>query len=103
MHGPHITACEAVFNGCCPSPVIDYIGRHGVVFVGRTNQNATVREAINSCLSEGVANKQDIYTKVADELGVPRPTVRRVAGDLRNEIATKIQILQSPKQESETD
>ena len=39
--------------------------------------------------------KQDIYTKVVDELGVPRPTVRRVARDLRNELLEKIQILQS--------
>jgi hypothetical protein len=32
---------------------------------------------------------------VVDELGVPRPTVRRVARDLRTELLQKIQILQS--------
>ena len=42
-----------------------------------------------------MTDKQDIYTKVVDELGVPRPTVRRVARDLRNELLEKIQILQS--------
>jgi len=42
-----------------------------------------------------VRDKQDIYTKVVDELGVPRPTVRRVARDLRNELLEKIKILQS--------
>ena len=46
-------------------------------------------------LDKGVTDKQDIYTKVVDELGVPRPTVRRVARDLRNELLDKIQILQS--------
>jgi len=43
----------------------------------------------------GLTDKQDIYTKVVDELGVPRPTVRRVARDLRNELLDKIKILQS--------
>jgi hypothetical protein len=42
-----------------------------------------------------MTDKQDIYTKVVDELGVPRPTVRRVARDLRTELLQKIQILQS--------
>ncbi len=63
--------------------------------MNRTNQSAVIREAINSCLDRGVTDKQDIYTKVVDELGVPRPTVRRVARDLRSELLEKIQILQS--------
>ena len=42
-----------------------------------------------------INNRQDIYTKIVDELGVPRPTVRRVSRDLRTEILQKIQILQS--------
>ena len=46
-------------------------------------------------MDKGVTDKQDIYTKVVDELGVPRPTVRRVAIDLRTELLQKIQILQS--------
>ena len=46
-------------------------------------------------MTKGVTDKQDIYTKVVDELGVPRPTVRRVARDLRTELLQKIQILQS--------
>ena len=59
------------------------------------NQSTEIKEAINSLLDEGVKDKQDIYTKVVDELGVPRPTVRRVARDLRNELVAKIEILQS--------
>lgn len=38
---------------------------------------------------------QDFYSKIVDELGVPRPIVRRVARDLRAELLQKIQILQS--------
>lgn len=63
--------------------------------MNRTNQSSVIKEAINSYLDKGVTDKQDIYTKVVDELGVPRPTVRRVARDLRNELLQKIEILQS--------
>ena len=63
--------------------------------MNRTNQSTIIKEAINSYLDKGVTDKQDIYTKVVDELGVPRPTVRRVARDLRTELLQKIQILQS--------
>lgn len=63
--------------------------------MNRTNQSTVIKEAINSYLDKGIKDKQDIYTKVVDELGVPRPTVRRVARDLRNELLEKIKILQS--------
>ena len=70
------------------------------IFVNRTNQSTVIKEAINSFLDEGVTDKQDIYSKVVDKLGVPRPTVRRVARDLRNELLTKIKILQSEAQQT---
>ena len=63
--------------------------------MNRTNQSTVIKEAINSYLDKGLSDKQDIYTKVVDDLGVPRPTVRRVARDLRNELLEKIRILQS--------
>ena len=63
--------------------------------MNRTNQSTVIKAAINTLLDNGVRDKQDIYTKVVDELGVPRPTVRRVARDLRNELLEKISILQS--------
>lgn len=63
--------------------------------MNRTNQSTVIKQAINSYLEKGLTDKQDIYSKVVDELGVPRPTVRRVARDLRNELLTKIKILQS--------
>ncbi len=68
--------------------------------MNRTNQSSVIKEAINSLLDDGVTDKQDIYSKVVDKLGVPRPTVRRVARDLRNELLTKIRILQSEAQQT---
>jgi len=68
--------------------------------VNRTNQSTVIKEAINSLLDEGVTDKQDIYSNVVDKLGVPRPTVRRVARDLRNELLTKIKVLQSEAQQT---
>ena len=63
--------------------------------MNRTNQSTVIKEAINSFLDDGITDKQDIYSKVVDKLGVPRPTVRRVARDFRNELLTKIKVLQS--------
>ncbi len=63
--------------------------------MNRTNQSTVIKAAINSCLEKGLTDKQDIYTTVVSELGVPRPTVRRVARDLRTELLEKIKILQS--------
>jgi len=68
--------------------------------VNRTNQSTVIKEAINSLLDEGITDKQDIYTKVVDKLGVPRPTVRRVARDFRSELLAKIKILQSETQQT---
>ena len=59
------------------------------------DRSTVIKAAINTLLDNGITDKQDIYTKVVDELGVPRPTVRRVARDLRNELLDKIKILQS--------
>jgi len=69
--------------------------------VNRTTQSTNIKQAINNLLDKGFTDKQDIYTKVVEELGVPRPTVRRVARDLRNELVQKIKILQSEVPELE--
>ena len=68
--------------------------------MNRTNQSTVIKEAINSFLDEGITDKQDIYSKVVDKLGVPRPTVRRGARDFRIELLTKIKILQSETQQT---
>ena len=65
------------------------------------NQSTVIKEKINELLSPpyNITDKQVIYTKV-QELGFPRPTVRRVAAELRNELLTKIKILQSESQQT---
>ena len=65
------------------------------------NQSTIIKEKINELLSppHNITDKQIIYTKV-QELGFPRPTVRRVAGELRNELLAKIKILQSETQQT---
>ena len=68
--------------------------------MNRTNQSTVIKEAINSFLDDGITDKQDLYSKVVDKLGVPRTTVRRVARDFRNELLTKIKILQSETQQT---
>ena len=68
--------------------------------MNRTNQSTVIKETINSLLDDGVTDKQDIYSKVVDKLVVPRPTVRRVARDLRNDLLAKIKILQSESQQT---
>ena len=70
--------------------------------MNRTNQSTVIKQAINSYLEKGLTDKQDIYSKVVEELGVPRPTVRRVARDLRNELLTKIKILQSESPQADS-
>ncbi len=69
--------------------------------MNRTTQSTNIKQAINNLLDKGLTDKQDIYTKVVEDLGVPRPTVRRVARDLRNELLQKIKILQSEVPELE--
>jgi len=69
--------------------------------VNSKNQSTVIKEKINELLSppHNITDKQVIYTKV-QELGFPRPTVRRVAGELRNELLAKIKILQSETQQT---
>tara|TARA_B100001179_G_scaffold213712_1_gene182518 strand:- start:229 stop:453 length:225 start_codon:yes stop_codon:yes gene_type:complete len=69
--------------------------------VNSKNQSTVIKEKINELLSPpyNITDKQVIYTKI-QELGFPRPTVRRVAGELRNELLAKIKILQSETQQT---
>lgn len=39
--------------------------------------------------------KTEMYKKIADDLGIPRPTIRRVARDLRQLYDKRIKQLQS--------
>jgi len=45
-------------------------------------------------LDQGL-EKTEMYKKIADDLGIPRPTIRRVARDLRQLYDKRIKQLQS--------
>lgn len=54
-------------------------------------QGRKIRDAIVGCITnDGMTDKREIYSRVAAELGVPRPTIRRVASALRVELAAEI-------------
>ncbi len=63
--------------------------------MNRTNQSTIIAQCIEKYLDMGLTDKNEIFAKVVEELGVPRPTVRRVARDMRNEMLRKVKILQS--------
>ena len=58
------------------------------------NQSETIKERIKYYLDLGLKDKMIIYSNVVDDLSVPRPSVRRVARDVRNEYLEKIKVLE---------
>ena len=67
----------------------------------RTQQSQDVRQSIVRCISEeGLTDKQQIYSRVVEDLGVPRPTVRRVACILRKELTAEIVSLENKLRDS---
>lgn len=63
--------------------------------MNRTNMTAIVEVAIEQKLDRGMRDKQEIFSQIVVELNVPRPTVRRIARDLRNKYLDKVKVLQS--------
>ena len=61
--------------------------------IGRTSQASTIEQCIEKYIDQGMTDKSEIFTKVVDELNVPRPTVRRVARDLRSKLENYAKIL----------
>lgn len=52
-----------------------------------STQSREIRDAIVKCITKrGMTDKREIYSHVVKSLGVPRPTVRRVASALRVEL-----------------
>ena len=57
-----------------------------------------VRSIVNEVeklLDAGIIDKQKIISTVVEQLNVPRPTVRRIIRDMREEMLKKVKILQS--------
>lgn len=59
----------------------------------KPTQADIIKDTINGYLDKGFIDKSEIYTRVVDELGVPRPTVRRCAKEFNKELLMKVQIL----------
>lgn len=58
-------------------------------------QTNLVKEKINELLEMGFTDKNKIISSVVNELNVPRPTVRKLAHELRIEFMKKAMILQA--------
>ncbi|MCP6727069.1 MAG: hypothetical protein KJI69_03535 [Patescibacteria group bacterium] len=63
-------------------------------YLGTPNQQKIVKEIIMSYIKKGVTDKQELYSKVVNEIGIPRPTVRRIAKLLRDELLSAVSILE---------
>ena len=63
--------------------------------MNKTNAESVVIHEVERLLDAGLVNKNEIIHKVVEETGVPRPTVRRIIRDMRNEMLRKIRILQA--------
>ena len=61
------------------------------------SEAALIKIIIGRCMDNGMTDKTEIYSLVCEETGALRPTVRRVARELREEMMDKIAILQSDK------
>jgi hypothetical protein len=58
-------------------------------------QGSVIREAMLRLMSNGMTDKDDIYDHCEKVMNFPRPTVRRVARDLRAELKKQYDILSS--------
>ena len=52
-----------------------------------------IKQAIMDCLDKGMKDKSEIFSKIVEQFGIPRPTVRRVSRELREEMIQKVKIL----------
>jgi len=52
-----------------------------------------IKSRIEYHLDKGITDKSNIYTLVVNELRVPRPSVRQIAGELKTDYAKKIKTL----------
>lgn len=60
-----------------------------------TRQSEGIIIEVEKLLNAGLTDKDEIISKVVENLNAPRPTVRRVIRDMRSEMERKIKILQS--------
>jgi DNA invertase Pin-like site-specific DNA recombinase len=54
-----------------------------------------VKEKIEQLIEIGEKDKEVIYKRIIEDFGIPRPTLRRIARELRQDWERKIKILES--------
>jgi hypothetical protein len=61
-----------------------------------TSRDQEVKDEINRIMDKGKGlDKHQIFLIVSDKLNIPKPTVRRIARDLRLDMMKKLQVLQA--------
>lgn len=63
--------------------------------IEKTTQTPVVVHEVERLLDAGFTDKKDIIQLVAENTGIPKPTIRRIIRDMRSEMLRKIKILQS--------
>lgn len=63
--------------------------------IEKMTRTTIVIHEVEKLLDAGYTDKDLIIAEVVEQLGIPRPTVRRIIRDMRNEMTRKIKILQS--------
>lgn len=64
-----------------------------------TTQGPKIKSMMMGLLDSGYTNKEDIYDKIEESMGTPRPTIRRIARDVRTDLTKKVTILQTTRKE----
>lgn len=54
-----------------------------------------IKERVNTLIDSGMKDRSEIYSKIVEEFGTPRPTARRIVRDFREEMIKKVKILES--------
>lgn len=57
------------------------------------NQREAVKLEILKLIDSGIHDKQEIYSKIETEMEIHRPTVRRIARELKFDLEKKLAIL----------
>lgn len=57
------------------------------------SQAEKTKHLIEVLLASGVTSKKQLYSRLETRTGLPRPTVRRIAGEYRKELERKLKIL----------
>lgn len=75
----------------------------GKVVKIKHNQSGYVKQELEKLMDTGKTDKTELYSIIETKTGLPRPTIRRIAGDLRKDLSRKINILEMSGKETKHD